>query len=99
MAGPGRCDVDTLTFRGRRATRTVALPGANFVPFRRGKPVVFEGKSVWCFVLRTPGDMKRAVSIISNIAVAPSAPVNAYTKSMAGWDKEKVVRNTPLFAR
>ena len=53
MAGPGRCDVDTPTFRERKATKTVALPGAIFVPFRSGQPVVLLRQSIWQFVLRT----------------------------------------------
>ena len=32
MAGPGSCDIDALTSRERKASKTVALPGATFVP-------------------------------------------------------------------
>lgn len=54
MAGPGRCDIDTLTSRERKASKTVALPGATFVPFRSGNPVVFRCRIIWRLMLRTP---------------------------------------------
>ena len=54
MAGPGRCDIDTLTSRERKASKTVALPGVTFVPFRNGKPVVSRCRIIWRFMLRTP---------------------------------------------
>jgi hypothetical protein len=56
MAGPGRCDVDTLTFRERKATKHVALPGAKLVPIRSGEPIVFCVKSIWDFMLRIPSN-------------------------------------------
>ena len=81
MAGPGRCDVDTPKFRERRAPKTAAMPGANRVSIRSGKPVVFSGEGIWVFGLRLARHITRVIPTLQYDGSRSSMFINAYTLS------------------